>query len=293
MLLRLLVLICGITGIACQKVEQSLKTESNENLNHITYVSNFIKEFHRKLEKDLYPTPEFEAATESDFLTHFTLNDNGTLLGGKNGTDKNGTSLVNCNTQKKLGSMTVELVNSTRLTSLLLPDPNVTNRHMEGQCVVLLFYSKTCPFSCLAAPHFNALPRAFPAIKMAAVNAMLYQSFNTQYGIAGVPTLMLFHNGRPVAKFNGSEYTLKMFAMFIIQFTGMKPVEMMFVSSSDFGGPVPSKLTKERDYILGLAWAVILITLAVGISKSKGWRVLVEAVQNSWREAQAHHEHTE
>jgi hypothetical protein len=45
-------------------------------------------------------------------------------------------------------------------------------------------------------------------------------SFNTQYGIVGVPTVMLFHNGRPAAKFNDSEYTLEMFSRFITKYTG-------------------------------------------------------------------------
>jgi len=46
-------------------------------------------------------------------------------------------------------------------------------------------------------------------------------SFNTQYGIVGVPTVMLFHNGRPAAKFNDSEYNLEMFSEFITKYTGM------------------------------------------------------------------------
>lgn len=44
--------------------------------------------------------------------------------------------------------------------------------------------------------------------------------FNTQFGIAGVPTLIIFHNGKPAAKFNDSDYTLEMFAKFITRITG-------------------------------------------------------------------------
>jgi hypothetical protein len=65
----------------------------------------------------------------------------------------------------------------------------------------------------------------------------------------------------------------------------------MFVTSGDFGGPVPSVLAKETDYLLGLAWAVIIIAAAVGVSKSTGWRTMVETIQVTWREAQAQHEH--
>uniref|UniRef100_A0A0A9XSC3 Thioredoxin domain-containing protein 15 n=1 Tax=Lygus hesperus TaxID=30085 RepID=A0A0A9XSC3_LYGHE len=259
----------------------------------VTSVSKFIKEFHRQLEKDLYPVQEPDGPNGFDLSLNYVEESDSTSTNRTSSHEKNHTSVVNCNQQQLLGSLSVELVNSTRLITLLTPNPNVTSRHMEAQCVVLLFYSRTCPFSCLAAPHFNALPRAFPAIKMAAVNAMTYQSFNTQYGIAGVPTVILFHNGRAVAKFNDSEYTLKHFARFIKRFTGIKPVEKMFVSSEDFGGPVPSRLVRETDYVLGLAWLVILVACALAVSQSSGWRTLVEAVQNTWREAQAHHEHTE
>jgi thiol-disulfide isomerase/thioredoxin len=46
------------------------------------------------------------------------------------------------------------------------------NRRSTADCVALLFYARYCPFSSMAAPHFNALSRAFPDIKMAAVDAM-------------------------------------------------------------------------------------------------------------------------
>lgn len=49
---------------------------------------------------------------------------------------------------------------------------------------------------------------------------LFVSSFNTQYGIVGVPTVMLFHNGRAAAKFNNTEYTLEMFGRFIIEYTG-------------------------------------------------------------------------
>ncbi|BES87957.1 thioredoxin domain containing 15 [Nesidiocoris tenuis] len=260
--------------------------------NDVVTVSKFIKQFHRSLENGLYPIQENESSNDND-LSPLIDETDPHIANRSLGADKNHTSIVNCSNARLSGGQSVELVKSSRLVKLLIPNPNITSRHMEAQCVVLLFYSRTCPFSCLAAPHFNALPRAFPAIKMAAVNAMKYQSFNTQYGIAGVPTIILFHNGRAVAKFNDSEYTLKEFARFIMRFTGIKPAEKMFVRSEDFGGPVPSKLVKETDYVLGLAWLIVLAALAVGVSKSSGWRTLVEDVQNTWREAQAHHEHAE
>jgi hypothetical protein len=66
----------------------------------------------------------------------------------------------------------LQLVNSTRLLNLLITEPNVTNRRSTADCVALLFYARYCPFSSIAAPHFNALSRAFPDIKLAAVDEM-------------------------------------------------------------------------------------------------------------------------
>lgn len=75
--------------------------------------------------------------------------------------------------------------------------------------------------------------------------------------------------------------------------SGMSPVEKMFVSSSDFGGPVPSVLTKEPDYWLAIAWIVVMGGVALLVTKSTGWKSLVEMVQSAWTEAQAHHDHAE
>lgn len=40
------------------------------------------------------------------------------------------------------------------------------------------------------------------------------------YGITGVPSLVLFHNGKPIAKYNGTDYTLYEFTKFVIRHTG-------------------------------------------------------------------------
>lgn len=236
------------------------------------------------------------ASVEQTFgkIEEFTVND--TL---KNATNKsqtaeekgNTTSVIVCNTGKENGGMPVELVNSTRLISILVTESNVTDRRTSADCTLVLFYARYCPFSSMAAPHFNALPRAFPDIKLAAVDAMKHHSFNTQYGIVGVPTLMLFHNGRPAAKFNDSEYNLEAFAKFVTKYTGLQPHDKLYVTSADFGGPVSSVPTKETDYCLILSWAFMLVCGLYLFSKSSWWHWISEAVQNTWHEAEAQHEH--
>lgn len=74
---------------------------------------------------------------------------------------------------------------------------------------------------------------------------------------------------------------------------GMEPQGKLFVTSADFGGPVPSVLVKETDYCLALSWIFILVCGVYFFSKSTWWRWIVETIQNTWREAEAQHEHVE
>jgi len=303
-LIFILLFVLNLTSTSDIKGSQT-KSSTPDNPSSVSSVSNFIKTFHLKnIQKHFDDHPfailnhpnegiENEKAGQRENLTVPNKTPpKDEQSSNVTESEKNVTSFFKC-LDKLQPSLTVEILNSTRANEVLFVDPNVTNRLIPGECVVILFYSNMCPFSCFAAPHFNVLPRAFPTIKMAAINAMTYQCFNTQYGIAGVPTIIFFHNGRPAAKFNDSEYTLELFSKFITKYTGIKPVEKVYVTSSDFGGPVPSVLTKQTDYVLGLAWLVIFLAVGAGISKSRRWRNLVETVQNAWREAQATHEHTE
>lgn len=200
---------------------------------------------------------------------------------------------VNC--IQRIGDPVVQITNDTELILILQPDPNVTDREQPGLCVAVLFYSKYCPFSSLAVPHYNALPRAFPHIKMVAINAMMYHLFNTQNGIVGVPSLLLFHNGRSVGKFNGSEYTLELFSQFITKYTDIPAVEKSTVTSADFAGPVTSVPSKDSDMFLIISWLFIIICGCYYFTKSKWWKWIVESIQSNWREseAQAQHEHVD
>ncbi|GLH07881.1 hypothetical protein R5R35_000697 [Gryllus longicercus] len=283
----------GISGV-------ENKSPSSNNI----LVSGDAKDLNSKDDRELSiedndQTLEGEVVSATDHLEEtFGTEDslNNSSINSSNSTDiaeekGNITSIVACNTEKENGGQPVELVNSTRLVSILITESNVTDRRTNADCALVLFYARYCPFSSMAAPHFNALPRAFPDIKLAAVDAMKYHSFNTQYGIVGVPTLMLFHNGRPAAKFNDSEYNLEAFAKFITKYTGLQPHDKLYVTSADFGGPVSSVPTKETDYCLILSWAFMFVCGLYFFSKSSWWRWISEAIQNTWREAEAQHEH--
>ncbi|XP_006564884.1 thioredoxin domain-containing protein 15 isoform X2 [Apis mellifera] len=206
---------------------------------------------------------------------------------------------VNCLTDKVYGP--VEIVNATRLMKLLILEPGPSNksrndkegRLLPGTCVIVLFYARWSIFSSQAAPHFNALPRSFPHIKAVALDAIKYQNFNAQYGIVGVPTLMLVHNGKPVAKFNYTVYTLETFAKFITQITNLQPNGSLYVTSLDFSGPVSSTPSNGTDYCLVLSWIFITACALYFTSQSRWWQQFVELIQNTWRESNAQHEHVD
>ncbi|XP_053593097.1 thioredoxin domain-containing protein 15 [Microplitis demolitor] len=207
----------------------------------------------------------------------------------------------NCITDKIYG--TVEIVNATRLMELLIIDPSPLNRTDNSTakkdksnprtCLLVLFYSRWCVFSSQAAPHFNALPRFYPHIKAVAIDASKYQNFNMQFGIVGVPTLMFVYNGKPLVKFNETSYTLESFARFVTEYTGLKPNGSLYVTSADFGGPIPSTPSNETDYCLVLSWVFIAMCGIYFTLQSRWWKQFVELVQNTWRESNAQHEHTD
>lgn len=186
----------------------------------------------------------------------------------------------------------VELVNATQLARLLQSDPAVTSRDMEAECVLVLFFARACPFSAHAAPHFNALARSYTNVKMVAIDALKYHGINAQHGIVGVPTLKMFHNGRPVGKFNGTEYNIHSFSKFVHAITGMDP-EGLLVVSKDFQGPVSSVVEKETDYFLVLSWLFIVMCSFYYFTQSNWCKMIVEMIQNNWRESEAQHEHND
>lgn len=118
-------------------------------------------------------------------------------------------------------------------------------------------------------------------------------SFNAQYGIVGVPTIMFIHNGKPVAKFNYSVHTLEAFARFITQITNLQPNGSLYVTSSDFAGPVSNIPYNGTDYCLVLSWIFITACALYFTSQSRWWQQFVELIQNTWRESNAQHEHAD
>jgi thiol-disulfide isomerase/thioredoxin len=187
----------------------------------------------------------------------------------------------------------VEIFNTTGLMNALYINPDVKKRSTPSNCTIVMFYARWCPFSANAAPHFNALPRVFPALKVAAIDATVHSSVNTYFGILSVPTIMLFHNGKLVAKYNESVISLAKISDFITSITDLEVAEKLNVTSQDFHGPLPSVPSKDRDLYLYLAWVFVIVCFLNYARRSVIVKTAIEFVRVTWREAEDQHEHQE
>jgi hypothetical protein len=76
-------------------------------------------------------------------------------------TNPNQSDCLNSNLTVFREKNTVQLVNGSRLSSLL-------SESEANQCFLVLFYVPWCPFSTRLAPIYNALPKAFPNLDLLA-----------------------------------------------------------------------------------------------------------------------------
>jgi thiol-disulfide isomerase/thioredoxin len=170
---------------------------------------------------------------------------------------------------------------------------SVSNRSQPATCSLTLFFASWCDFSASAAPHYNALARVFPQLKLYAVDSSMHHSLNTQYGVMAVPTLLVFHNSRPLYKYNYTEYSLASFTTFVSLLTGLEPQNVTEPNPEDWEGPVPSVAVKSHNYYLLLAFLFTVLCGLREFSKSPLAGQLVDTLRNAWREAEIQHEHTE
>jgi len=186
--------------------------------------------------------------------------------------------------------LTVRVFNSSTFSDQLLAeaDEEVRSRAHPARCLLVLFYGRTCPFSAAAAPHVNALPRAFPDLGVTAVDVLEDGSLNTKFGIIAVPTVILFHNGRAQARFNHSEPTLQRLADFVSAHTQLTPTTPLNVTEEDWLGPLPSEPADVLDWYLVAAWAFIAACAAFGATKLRLWRRAADVARNWWIEAEQH-----
>ncbi|KAG5669324.1 hypothetical protein PVAND_017212 [Polypedilum vanderplanki] len=190
------------------------------------------------------------------------------------------------------GNGTLYLMNSlNEVMTLLTPiSGNLRNDQLPGNCAVILFYTKFCAGCQALIPHYNALARNFPDIKVAALDALEHPGLNTDFGIIGLPTIVLFHNGRMLHKFNISQpATVTNFINFISSHTNLKPnTSNVVVTSEDFSPTSPLKVTmlEERvDIFLWISWIFIIVCAVYYFTKSRTYGQIVEMINRTWRES--------
>ena len=81
------------------------------------------------------------------------------------------------------------------------------DRHVQKNDVPVLvdFYSPTCGPCLMMGPQFAQAARdLFPAVRLAKIDTASEQGVASRYRIMSVPTLILFRNGREVARQSGA-----------------------------------------------------------------------------------------
>jgi len=189
------------------------------------------------------------------------------------------------------------LINGTELQSRMLEETssNVTNRTTPGVCSVILFYGNWCQFSAMAAPSFNALPRFFNKLNFYAIEVANNLNIFSQFAVVALPSVLVFHNGKPVYGFNSTTHSLETYIQFISNYTGLKPDKEQTIQLlvEDYSGPVPSTVVEKFNYNLLVAYLFILLCLLVNLSKSTYVTHLTDTLHNLWREVEIQHEHTD
>ncbi|XP_017033285.1 thioredoxin domain-containing protein 15 [Drosophila kikkawai] len=178
------------------------------------------------------------------------------------------------------------------IVGLLKPVGNATKRHEPGSCVVVHFCTASSLECARVAPVMNLLPHLFPTLPIAYVDAYEFGRFNAEFGIVSLPTLMIFHQGRPLIKYDPSwsDSEKRSFARFIMRHTNVKTVDPQSIHPSILNRtrtePLSNVPVVQTDYYLGLAWAFILACLANYLRQTVFWKQLVEMVQRNWRESE-------
>lgn len=163
----------------------------------------------------------------------------------------------------------VVIVNSEELLKLI----NATTDNETDSCAVVLFFTQYCPFCAKLAPMYNALGRVYNNLPILAIDAYKQHSLNTRFGVVAVPTILLFHSGKPVLKFNNS-ITLDDLRMFVKNNTGVEGNFSIQISEQDHIGPLKNKPVEDRDYYL-LFSVLFLLTFSVFMFAKSSYRQLV------------------
>lgn len=188
---------------------------------------------------------------------------------------------ANATESLKPPKVTCEERNVSGLENFTLKILNVSQDLMDflnpngSDCTLVLFYTPWCRFSASLAPHFNSLPRAFPALHFLALDASQHSSLSTRFGTVAVPNILLFQGAKPMARFNHTDRTLETLKIFIFNQTGIEAKKNVVVTQADHIGPLPSTLIKSVDWLLvfSLFFLISFIMYATIRTESIRWLI--------------------
>lgn len=164
---------------------------------------------------------------------------------------------------------------------------NAQNKN-EGNCAIILFYTRksSCPGCLAVVPHYNSLARNFLDVKVGALDALEHSGLNSDFGIIGLPSIILFQGSRMISKYNITQQaTVNNLVNFITQHTNLKPSSTnIFVTSDDFSNPL--RIQQESfDPYLWLSWIFIIICSIYYFTRSSTYKSIVEFINRAWRES--------
>ncbi|EDV98086.1 GH22922 [Drosophila grimshawi] len=168
------------------------------------------------------------------------------------------------------------------ILTLLKPIGNATKRHEAGSCVVMYFCTPFSLSCARVAKLVNLLPHMFPTLPIGYIDASQFTRFNAEFGIISLPTLMIFHQGRPLIKYDGDDNVVT----FITRHTNIRPIDFHLIQPNFANGPVPTEPGHKTDLYLFLSWGFIIVCLGNYVRRTLFWKQLVEMVQRNWRESE-------
>lgn len=192
---------------------------------------------------------------------------------------------------------TINIESLNDLVNVLAPLGNNTSnkRTLPGHCVFVMFYTLNCISSRWIWPEYHNAHVFFPNIQWVFVDSLKFYTLNADFGITGLPTLMLFHQGKPVRKYNLVLPTAMRLIKFLWQNTNLEPVENIVsykFNDDDFLMPLP---TDEPDPYLKLAWCFLIICFLYYTAHTAAFNKFVSFMRRMWYESGAggQHEHNE
>ncbi|KAK0400716.1 hypothetical protein QR680_015414 [Steinernema hermaphroditum] len=126
-------------------------------------------------------------------------------------------------------------------------------------CHVVVFYGEGCPFSVKMAEVVNALPRVYPRLNVMAIDASLTTKFNSRYGVAGTPMVVLYQDTHVRARLAAGYSSLENVVKAITDFTDLRPsTKNLTLLQEDKDGPL---VVNPETYIRDMYFAVSLVAM--------------------------------